>query len=71
MKFAEFTTTKGVAAFVVPEQVAAIVDVPAAGVGIATRSTPSADKATLILVCGHEIEVQGSAQDAIKKIMNA
>jgi hypothetical protein len=67
MKFVDFRTTKGVHAFVVPEQVAAIVDIPPAG-GMGLKSSGSTHKCTIILVCGLEIEVQGSAQESMKKL---
>lgn len=70
MNFVEFVTTKGGHAFVIPEQVAAIVDVPPVG-GMGLMGTKSSDKSNLILVCGHEIEVQGTAQESMKRLATA
>lgn len=73
MKFVDFTTTQGVHAYVVPEQVAAIVDVPAPG-GMGpktTGSSSSSNKCNIILVCGLEIEVQGTAQESTKRLTNS
>ncbi len=67
MKFVDFETTRGVHAFVVPEQVAAIVDVPPVG-GMGLNPTRSSHKSNIILVCGHEIEVQGTAEEGMKKL---